>query len=177
MQHCFDAAYPPHLIPPHCTAVLGYIGGPQAYRTWTLEEWQRFSGLHQFPAYVPDMSMSPQLQAHEAVNLMRLRGWHPGRALVADLETQVNKSWWQAFASAVISLEQLPVAYGSISTVARNGAGIIWSAHYDNVAVLDPGQAIEATQYASSIPYGRTIIDLSVVSDMLMQHAGTGPRQ
>src|SRR5271170_269817 len=94
LAHCFDAEFPPATAPPHCAAVLGYIGGPLAARVWTLEEWDRFAHLRQFPCYVPEVGSDPHGQAAEAVALMRARGWRHTRAVVADLEEAVDPAWW-----------------------------------------------------------------------------------
>jgi hypothetical protein len=176
LAHCFDAEFPPVTAPPHCTAVLGYIGGPRAARVWELEEWDRFAHLRQFPAYVPDMGAEPFAQAAEAVALMRARGWRRTRALIADLETGQDPEWWALFAARVMELEQWPVAYGSASTLFDNHAAANWTAEWDGVPQLDSGQYVDATQYAAGIPWDGTRIDLSVVSDGLLRHGGEGRR-
>src|SRR5271163_4123547 len=101
LAHCFDAEFPPTVAPPHCTAVLGYIGGPLAARVWTLEEWDRFAGLRQFPCYVPEEAVDPE--------------------------------WWTTFAGRVRELEQVPVAYGSLSSLLENKAAWNWSADWNDV--------------------------------------------
>jgi hypothetical protein len=176
LAHCFDAEFPPVTAPPHCTAVLGYIGGPRAARVWDLEEWDRFAHLRQFPAYVPDTTGYPIEQAVDAVALMRARGWRRTRALIADLETSADPDWWDLFASQVRSLEQLPVAYGSASTVFRNSAANYWVAQWDDIPELDQAPYVEATQYAAGIPWDGTRIDLSVMTDDLLRHGGEGRR-
>jgi hypothetical protein len=176
LAHCFDAEFPPVTAPPHCTAVLGYIGGPRASRVWDLEEWDRFAHLRQFPAYVPDMTGYPVDQASQAVALMRARGWRRTRALIADLETGADAGWWGRFASRVFDLEQLPVAYGSASTVFRNHAVSYWVAAWDNVPELDQASCVDATQYAAGVSWDGTRIDLSVMSDDLLRHGGEGRR-
>jgi hypothetical protein len=180
LAHCFDAEFPPVTAPPHCAAVLGYIGGARASRAWDLAEWDRFEHLRQFPAYVPDMGADPVGQATEAVALMRARGWRRTRALIADLETGANPEWWAGFAVRVLDLDQIPVAYGSASTVFRNKAMYYWVADWDDIPQLDqePNQApyVDATQYAAGIPWASTRIDLSVVSDQLLRCGGVGRR-
>jgi hypothetical protein len=176
LAHCFDAEFPPVTAPPHCVAVLGYIGGPRAARVWDLEEWDRFAHLRQFPAYVPDMEADPAGQATVAVALMRARGWRRTRALVADLETGADAVWWGRFAGRVFDLEQLPVAYGSASTVFGNKAGDYWVAAWDDVPHFDQARFVEATQYAAGVPWDGTRIDLSVVSDELLRRGGEGRR-
>jgi hypothetical protein len=174
--HCFDAEFPPASPPPLCAAVLGYIGGTRAARVWTLPEWLRFSGLRQFPAYVPQVGPDPLGQAAEAVALMRARGWRTGRALVFDLETGQDHAWWHTLATRVRELGQLPVAYGSLSTVLGNKAAVNWTAAWDGIPQLDAGQTIEATQYAANLPWQGTEVDLSVVSAELLARGGVAAR-
>lgn len=179
LTHCFDAETPPATAPPNCGAVLGYIGGPRAARVWTLEDWLRFSALRQFPCYVPTVGTDPVGQAAEAVALMRARGWRRGRAIVFDLETGADAAWWHALVVRVTALGQLPVAYGSLSTVLGNRAAWNWTAAWDGVPALDAGQSIEATQYAADVAYGVAggyRIDLSVVSAELLGHGGVAAR-
>jgi hypothetical protein len=176
LAHCFDAEFPPVTAPPHCVAVLGYIGGPRAARVWDLEEWDRFAHLRQFPAYVPDMGADPVPQAIEAVALMRARGWRRTRALVVDLETGADEDWWSRFAMRVRELDQFPVAYGSASIVFGNEATHYWVAAWDDVPELDQAPYVDATQYAAGVPWDGTRIDLSVVSDMLLRNGGEGRR-
>ena len=93
----FDAAYPPASAPAGCKGVLGYIGGPNAYHTWTLEEWQPFSHLVQFPCWVPELTGNPEAQAAAAVAAAKQLGWaahEPAaseRAIIFDLENTVER--------------------------------------------------------------------------------------
>lgn len=178
LAHCFDALTPPRTAPPQCTACLGYIGGPRltGHDAWTLDEWLRFVTLRQFPCYVADMGADPIGQAAEAVALMRARGWSPGRALVYDTETQVDPVWWARIELRTAELGQRAVDYGSIGFVVRNRADRIWSAHFDQIPDLDPGQNIEATQYAADVPWEGTQVDLSVMTWELWRQGGIGPR-
>lgn len=91
--HCFDAAVPPAVAPAHCGAVLGYVGGADATRTWSLEEWRRFAHLRQFGAWVPDVKANPAEEARTAVHAFRSLGFHETRAIVGDMETTVDREW------------------------------------------------------------------------------------
>jgi hypothetical protein len=176
LNHCFDAAHPPDKAPAHCDAVLGYIGGRDATHVWSLDEWDRFRHLRQFPAWVADITMSPAAQARAAANTAHSLGWHDGRAIIVDMETTIAREWYAEFAHTLHVERYLAVCYGSLSTVLANAANLVWIAAWDGKADLLPGQTIEAEQYAHDIPDGDTSYDLSIVSDVLMRHGGIGPR-
>jgi hypothetical protein len=176
LTHCFDAETPPATAPPHCGAVLGYIGGARAARVWTLEDWLRFSSLRQFPCYVPTVGTNPVGQAAEAVALMRARGWRITRSVIFDLENATDPEWWAVVQTRVDELQQDPVAYGSASTLFSNEARKNWAARWNNVPVLYPGLSVQATQYAANLADGGTLIDLSVVSAELLAHGGVAAR-
>lgn len=177
----FDAANPPATAPPGCAGVLGYIGGARAARIWTLPEWERFAGLAQFPAWVPDTAQeNPQASAVRAGNAMRGLGWAPWQAdrrvLVTDLETQVVARWFQQFAAELEQQGFTAVAYGSESAIADNFAADNWVAAWDGAAQLLPGQTIHAHQYQANVSFGGTQVDYSTVDDWLFARAGVGPR-
>lgn len=181
LYRAFDAATPPEHAPPGCPAVLGYIGGKRAARVWTLAEWQRFAGLRQFPAYVPDVRHEdPAAAAKTAAAEMRSLGWAPGqparRVIICDLETEVVPQWYQTFAAAVQLAGFEAVAYGSLSTVGGNLAADVWVAAFDGSAALLPGQTVHAHQYAADVASGGTRVDYSVMDEWLFDRGGQGPR-
>jgi hypothetical protein len=149
----FDAAYPPASAPPGCTVAAGYIGGSEAVNVWTPAEWLRFQALYQVPIWVPDTDADPQAEAIEACAASRTLGWAPHdanrRLIVFDLELAEVPAWY---------------------------AAVVWSADWDGDYALDPGQAIEATQYAADIAWENTQVDYSAVSDWWTAHCGIGPR-
>ena len=177
LYRVFDAATPPQTAPAGCQGVLGYIGGARAARVWTLEEWQRFVHLVQFPAWVPDpVTEVPAHSAQNAVAAAKALGWAPWmspakRAIICDLETDVVRGWYAAFAAEVEQRGFTAVAYGSLSTVLENAAAAVWVAAWDGSAVLLPGQTVHAHQYQA----GR-LMDFSVVDDWLSARGGQGPR-
>jgi hypothetical protein len=172
LHHCFDAAFPPEVAPEHCDSVLGYLGpNPHATHVWTLQEWQRYAHLRQFPGWICNMAGDPVTQAKEAVHAAKILGWHNHRALIGDTETAVNREWWAKFAGEVTANGMVPVDYGSLSFVLQNAARILWVADWDHMPVLQPGQVIWADQYQS----GKTI-DLSVLSNELYLLGGEGKR-
>jgi hypothetical protein len=177
---CFDAAYPPASVPAGCTAVLGYMGGA-ALNVWAPQEWLPFAHLRQFPCWVCDTAADPVAQAQAASQAASDLGWGASpkyrRAIVADMETTVDMLWWEKFADQIVRDGRQPVCYGSLSTVVGNRAGIVWAADWDDVAALTGGKTVEAVQYRADVPYGNTLIDLSVVSAELLELGGEGPRR
>lgn len=178
----FDAAYPPATVPPGCAGVLGYIGGSAAEHEWTLEEWQRFAHLVQFPCWVPDITRSAVSQAADAVLCAWGLGWRAHdpsgweRAIVFDLETASNAAWWLQCESEVSDYGFVAVAYGSMSTVLQNAAASVWAADWDDEVVLQAGQTVHGTQYEADVSFDYTRIDYSVADEWLMARGGVGPR-
>jgi hypothetical protein len=155
--------------------VLGYIGG-KATHVWAHDEWARFAGLAQFPAWACDMSAEPRIEAAHAAAAATVAGWMPGEpeplALVGDLETGCNPEWWARFDDQLRHLGYLGVAYGSLGTVAGNMAAAIWSAAWDGHAVLNEGEVVHAHQYAANVRLpGGALVDYSVADDWLMARA------
>ena len=175
LARVFDAEFPPAEAPPGCAGVLGYLGGGRAANVWTLEEWDRFAHLIQFPAWVPDPIENPAATAARAGVALRSLGWAPWqdnrRVIVCDLETEIEPGWYQSFASGISAQGYTAVAYGSLSTILANAAADVWVAAWDGDPVLEPGQTIHAHQYQASAS-----VDFSVVDDWLMARGGQGPR-
>lgn len=177
----FDAAYPPASAPPGCTVAAGYIGrAGYTPNVWTPAAWQPFKGLYQVPIWVPDTSGRPQAEAAAACAAAKTLGWKPyephRRLIVFDLETAELPRWYAAVAAEVAAQGFQAAAYGSLSTVLANKAAVVWSADWDGDYALDPGQSIEASQYAANIAFGGTQVDYSAVSDWWTAHCGVGPR-
>src|SRR5271165_1278544 len=159
LHRVFDAAYPPQTAPPGCDGVLGYIGGGRAAHVWTLAEWQRFGTLRQFPAYVPDFNVQQPIPAAEdAAGRMKLAGWAPfqpdRRVIVCDLETLIERGWYQQFAAEIEQQGFCAVAYGSESTIFETAAAEVWLAAWDGDALLPPGQTVHAHQYQGPTTFG-----------------------
>jgi hypothetical protein len=177
-----DAATPPATVPPGVGGVLGYIGGPKATRTWTLDEWLRFEHLAQIPAYVPDITADPVAQGEAAVKAALALGWAPWqkgageRAIVFDLELGADPSWWALLEVTVADRGFVAVCYGSMSTVFGNRASFVLGADWDDIPVVPAGQTLVGCQYEANHPWEGTLIDFSVVDEWLVLRAGGGPR-
>lgn len=180
----FDAAFPPELAPAGCGFALGYIGtvGPDRLdrdeHVWTLQEWQRFAHLRQFPCWVTDFSKSPVASAVDAVELARALGWRSiyGRALVYDTEALVDRAWCVEFEYEIRAHGFEAVNYGSASVVAQNGSALLWIAKWDGDPQLEGGQSVEAHQYAANVGVPGGTVDFSVMSPQLLGHGGMGAR-
>jgi hypothetical protein len=175
LTRCFDASLQiPKSTPDDCEAVLGYIGG-SAVHVWTHDEWVRFGHLRQFPCWVADLGSSATSQATGAVNAANRLGWHPGRAIVADLESATNTTWWDEWAGEVVKLHYQPTWYGSASVAGVYTAKYKWVADFDNVPNLPNGWA--AKQYAANVNAAGGVVDLSVIGEGLITRGGVGPRK
>ena len=182
MKTFIDAATPPATVPPGVGGVLGYIGGPKATRTWTLDEWLRFEHLAQLPCYVPDIMADPVAQGEAAVKVALALGWAPWqkgageRAIVFDLELGANPSWWALLETTVADRGFVAVCYGSMSTVFGNRASYVFGAEWDDIPQIPAGQTLVGCQYRADAPFGGTEVDYSVVDEWLFLRAGGGPR-
>jgi hypothetical protein len=182
LHRVFDAAYPPPVPPEGTAAVMGYIGGPRAYHTWTPQQWRPFAHLRQFPVYAADVSRSPAAQAAEAARLAIELGWDhrltgaEQRAIVLDLETSTSAAWYAEAARILTEQGFVAVAYGSLSTVLGNAASDVLAAEWDDLAVIPPGQTIHGKQDQANVNYMSTVVDYSVFDDWLYLRGGVGLR-
>ena len=186
LTRVFDASAPPAVAPAGVQGVLGYIGrAGKTPHVWTLEEWQPFAALRQFPCWVPDLSADPAGEAAAAAGAMTSLGWSRDlpaastRALVADLETAGGNAvaaWWARFSDAVHVNGFVAVAYGSLSTVLTVAASWVWAADWDGQATLGEGQTVVGHQDAANVAFAGTRVDYSVISPWLALRGGSGPR-
>ena len=183
MSHLiFDAETPPELIPVHAEGVMGYLGGPRAARAWTLEEWQRFDTIRQFPVYVADVTADPFMQAREALDLAVSLGWsdtmkgQETRLIVLDLETSADRAWYARAASRIEAEGFIAVAYGSLSTVLANAADDVLAADWNGNPAVPLGQVIHGGQFSANVPCQGTLVDWNNVDDWFFNRGGVGPR-
>jgi hypothetical protein len=180
MHLCFDASDQiPETAPQGFDSCLGYIGGA-ATHIWTLDEWDRFSHLRQFPAWVARFG-NPITEANNAVAAAKALGWRKQRAIIADMEAVIDVSWWNSFAAAISLMGFEPVWYGSLSVAGHYSAGphhrwLKYEADWDGKPEIDPGFA--AKQYLAGI---RTadggLVDVSNIGDELYHMGGVGARR
>lgn len=180
-----DAAVPPATAPAGIEGVMGYIGGARATRVWTVAEWHRFAHLAQFPVYVPDLGQSPLSQAQEAVVRAKALGWAAfmpeaeRRVIVFDTEALVNREWYAAAASYVVSEGFVPADYGSLSVVLENAAELVIAAAWSGGSALPAvpaGQTIGGLQWEPNVAVGDTMVDYSVFTPALFARGGVGAR-
>lgn len=179
----FDASVPPSSAYPGSAAVAGYLGGNTPH-VWTPEEWRRFATLRQFPIWVGYLEADPAGHAADAAAAMQSLGWTPGhndpastRACILDFETEIDAAWVDAFANRIYTAGYVTIVYGSESTIidnpARDGR---WIALYNGEANIPDDPEAIGHQYRADVPWGNTQVDLSVITDTMLAHAGYGPR-
>jgi hypothetical protein len=173
---CFDASDQiPSAAPPGCEACLGYIGGTAALHTWTLQEWQRFGQLIQFPCWMADFSGDPGKQGSQAAEAATKLGWRAKRAIILDMEAVNDPSFLSAWAAEVRKADFTPVWYGSLVYSAQASAYVRWLADPDGVAGLQPG--FHAVQYDWNVAVPGGVVDFSVVDSELARMGGRGRRR
>lgn len=180
LYQMFDASIPPSSAYPGCQAVAGYIGGNTPH-IWTLDEWLRFGHLVQFPIWVGYLDANPQTDALEACAAMHALGFNAGapnrRAVILDKETQVDPAWVDTFASGVWAQGYQTFMYGSLATILQDPPkeGYL-VADWTGVPAVAPYAHVIGTQYRANVPWQNTKVDLSVITDEMMLHGGTGGR-
>lgn len=179
----FDAAVAPQTAPPGCQAVLGYLGpDPAATHAWSLDDWLRFSHLRQLPVWVADLNADPVTSARTAAAAAKALGFVPfykhRRAILADMETLVDKAWVNALANEIWELGYTTWLYGSLGFVLDDPArGGYLVADWDDIADIPPGHSIVGHQYLANVPYEGTSIDFDVIDSSAIRHLGVGPRR
>jgi hypothetical protein len=178
----FDASVPPGTPYPGARAVLGYIGGNTPH-VWSRGEWLAFQHLAQFPIWVGVFEDDPAGHADEAVRAAHGLGWSDNppsrnrRAIVLDYETQVDPAWINTFGARLWRAGYETFVYGSQSTVDENppkeGRVI---ALYNGRPDLTSDPFAVGHQFSANIAFDGTFVDLDVVTDTMMAHAGLGPR-
>jgi hypothetical protein len=172
---CFDASDQlPASAPRGCEACLGYIGGT-ALHTWTLQQWQQFGHLIQFPCWGADFAGNPVQQAAAAAKTASKLGWSHGRAIILDMEAVEDEQFFTAWAGQVRKARFTPVWYGSRDSSGQAAGYIRWLADPDGIAALQPG--FDAVQYAWNVAEAGGLVDLSVVDSRLAALGGRGPRK
>jgi hypothetical protein len=181
LYQAFDASIPPMNPYPGCKAVMGYVGGNTPH-VWTLAEWERFSNLAQFPIWVGYHEDHPEQHANACVSAVKNLGWAahhvPRRAVLLDFETEINPSWIDSFAGVIWEGGYETMIYGSESTIVQNPPKEgRWIALYNGQMSIPSDPYAVGHQYKANVPWDGTVVDLSVITDQMMAHAGYGPRR
>ena len=133
-------------------AIAGYIGGPNAYRTWQDSEWEAVGHLPKLPIWVPKLQAS-QAEARDQdlaalLNIIQHYDMPRGQVIAFDLETsKADDAYMQEIAAYLEFWGYGTIAYGSLSTI--NGAYpsylLKWDADWTGTAHLTDG--FQATQW------------------------------
>lgn len=179
LSRVFDASRPPLTAPAGFAGVLGYIGRPKfTPHVWTIAEWERFTKLVKFPAWVPDLAVHAGDEAAAITAALDELGFGGKTGtVVIDYETAgaAEAAWHSHLAQALGHKGYAAMAYGSLSTVMGIGASEVWVADYDGNAVLEPaGMTVHAHQFRANVPYAGTELDYSVADAWLMARGFRG---
>jgi hypothetical protein len=111
-----DAAYARN-IPPGFAGVFGYLGGPNAYHTWTAEDWRLFPGP-KCPVWVGGQDGPGEgLAAVEALHQLSVPA---GSIVVLDMEIRKDITYVEHFGAELARASYRTWVYGSLDTVFYN---------------------------------------------------------
>lgn len=183
LHRMFDASTPPGTAYPGSEAVAGYIGPlGNTPHIWTLEEWLRFRELRQFPIWVGSGRTDGRGDGEQAAAAMMSLGWTAGpgpgvRCVLLDMETEINPAYVDGFAASVEATGYATILYESLSAVSGNPVRSgIWLADWDDIPAIPPLANVIGIQYKPDVPWDGTQVDLSAITDEMLEHAGYGPR-
>ena len=167
MKRIYDSAWPVSNPPPWLVSAF-YLGGDTPH-AWSAAEIYAQPARYRLPIWVFNGSDSQNTGISDAsaalANLHALKV-PPGVAIALDTETSVLSDYIRAFNHDVTVAGYEVINYGSLDYVIKNPdtSGGRWSAHWDNVATIDDGYNIVATQFADSVQL-HTGYDASVIED------------
>lgn len=181
----FDAAFPPRAPFPGCAGVCGYVGGNTPH-VWTATEWNAASDngrLGQLPIWVGFGEADPAEHARQAAAAATALGWEPfhrpdWRAIVADMEAVSELAWLLAFGDELRRFGFLCWPYFSEVALPSDPPGFtVWLAEWNGVADVPAIHDVIGHQYAPSVPFDNTQVDLSVFLPATLNSFGWGPRR
>jgi len=143
-------------------AVAGYVGGPNAYHTWSPADWAYFVASKQpkLPIWVG--GFNGESEGWACLSALRHLGVPLGKAVALDLETRRDIAYVTAFAAVLqwggAGYRVWP--YGSASTVFGNPQLTgYWVADYAGVGpFMYDHTGVRATQYASGPQYDSSLV-------------------
>ena len=157
-----DAAFPKNLVG-DTDIILGYLAAPNAYNAWHESDWAQFKQNYKVPIWVG--AFGGETEAANCVAQLRALGVPPGKEIIADMETRVDRTYLDNFGKGLHAAGYKVLVYGSVSTVFNNPP-------LNGYAVADPTgtphmynhPAVRMTQYA----FG-TRFDLDLVKHWLIE--------
>lgn len=99
-------------------AVLGYLGGPSVYHTWSLQDWKGYPRNPKIPIWVGGQDGSGEGWA--ALQALWLLGVPSGKVVVLDLEERVHRTYVDAFGGVLRWAGFKVWPYGSTGTIFAN---------------------------------------------------------
>jgi hypothetical protein len=142
-------------------AVAGYLGGPNAFRTWTPQEWRLFPGQPKLPIWVAGFGGAKE--GAQVVALLRSLGVSLGKTVAVDMEGRVDSTYLNNFAAEVQwgGFGYKVWVYGQTSTVFGNPKlNGYWAANYPvpPVPFMFDHAGVRATQYASGDLFDSSLV-------------------
>lgn len=184
-----DAAYPNiATLPAGTVVVAGYLGGPTAYRVWTLDDWLPFKDYRQLPVWVDSQAgrdgnggivyATGTESGEAAVKAALALGWAPNQAarrvIAVDAETNTDYDYYAAVSDAIWAGGFVMVQYRSANAVGdsqQNPPSLTWVADY--------GQPKPAVMIWAGYQYAADVNgwDLDVFSQYVYDGCGVGARR
>lgn len=160
-----DEAVPNGVVPPGYEVIAGYIGGPEAFHTWTADQWAAFKGVKKLPIFVPNIAVpgkgNPGAETEGwqvLASLYRLKV-PKGSPVALDLETVVNGTYVSSFQKLLNWAGYFVWVYGSASTVFGNPpANGYWVADFTGSPFMFNHAKVRATQYASGNQFDSSLV-------------------
>lgn len=143
-----DAAFATSIERPWDQAIAGYLGGPNAYRTWTSDDWDMFATNRKLPIWVAGESGSAE--APFALDALYKLGFKPGCHVAVDMEKRVDVTYLNSFTDCLNFFGYKVLVYGSASTVFGNPVcNGYWVADWTGQPHMFNHPAVRITQWAT----------------------------
>jgi hypothetical protein len=144
--------------------VIGYLGGPDAYHTWSEADWIQYKDNPKIPTWVGGMDGTGE--GWQALQALYHLGVPRGKVVMLDLETRIDKTYVTAFGAVLQWAGFLVWPYGSTSTIFQNP-------QLNGYAVADPTgtehmyphPGVRMTQYAFGPSYDSDAVKEWILGD------------
>ena len=164
-----DAAFATNIPHTGIQVVFGYMGGPQAYRKWTLQEWLMFPGC-KVPIWVG--GYNGEQEALAMVDLLHAHNVPPNTITALDMEKRVDEQYVSMYGAVMAAHQYKTWVYGSESTVFFNPVlQGYWLAEWGGDPAKLVHASVRAVQDRGNIPPG---YDLSFVHAWTTSEMWTG---
>lgn len=148
-----DAAFAAGIGPwPAPRVVIGYLGGPEAFHTWSDADWAQYRPNPKIPTWVGGDGGEPEAWA--ALQALHRLGVPTGKVVMLDLETRIDRTYVEAFGGILQWAGFKVWPYGSTSTLFQNPQlNGYAAADPTGVEHMYPHPGVRMTQYAFGPDY------------------------